>query len=291
MKHINLLFFFSILFGQNIHAQLPDNSNDVFVTNELTINSDKLEFSPTFYEDGILFISTKPAGRKFKVKDSRIGKNIMSIYNSRRGEDGKLEKPEPFALELLSTVHEGPLTFDRTADNIFFTRNNSKNNRSVKASDGIVKLQVYTAQRNANVWENVQKLPFNDDNSNAAHPSISVENDLLFFASDRPGGIGGMDLYVSKKIGEEWGEPRNLGPNVNTELDDVFPFIHADGTLYFASGGHDSQGGLDLFSTTGGYGKPWEKATNLGTPFNSPQDDFGLIIVKHSSFRFINTFF
>ena len=264
--------------GQNTSvAQIPENSNDVFVTNELTINSDKLEFSPTFYEDGILFISTKSAGRKYKVKDSRINKNIMSIFNARRGEDGKLEKPEPFALELLSTVHEGPLTFDRTADNIFFTRNNAKNKRRIKASDGIVKLQIYTATRNANVWENVQKLPFNDDNSNAAHPSISVENDLLFFASDRPGGIGGMDLYVSKKVGEEWGEPINLGPQVNTEKDDVFPFIHADGTLYFASGGHESAGGLDLFSTTGS-GSTWEKATNLGTPFNSSKDDFGLII-------------
>ena len=278
MKHINFLLFIFFVFGQNsVFSQIPEINNDVFVTNELTVNSEKLEFSPTFYEDGILFISTKPAGRRFKVTDRRINKNIMSIFNSRRTEDGKLGKPELFALELLSTVHEGPLTFDRTADNIYFTRNNSKNNRRVKASDGIVKLQIYTAQRNASVWENVQKLPFNDDNSNAAHPSISVENDLLFFASDRPGGIGGMDLYVSRKIGEEWGEPKNLGPTINTELDDVFPYIHADGTLYFASGGHTGMGGLDLYSSKGS-GSDWEQAVNLGAPFNSDKDDFGLII-------------
>ena len=278
MKHINFFLFLLFLFGSNLgFSQVPEINNDVFVTNEVTVNSDQLEFSPTFYEDGILFISTKPAGRKFKVTDKRINKNIMSIFNSRRTEDGKLGKPELFALELLSTVHEGPLTFDRTADNIYFTRNNSNNNRRVKASDGIVKLQIYTAQRNASVWENVQKLPFNDDNSNAAHPSISVENDLLFFASDRPGGIGGMDLYVSRKIGDEWGEPKNLGPTINTELDDVFPFIHADGTLYFASAGHNSLGGLDLYSSTGS-GTDWGQAENMGAPFNSDKDDFGLII-------------
>ena len=76
-----------------------------------------------------------------------------------------------------------------------------------------------------------------------------------------------MDLYVSRKIGDDWGEPTNLGPTINTELDDVFPFIHADGTLYFASAGHDAMGGLDLFTSTGS-GTDWGQAENLGAPFN-----------------------
>ena len=279
MKHsfLHLTLFLFLLTSISSKGQLPTPNNDVFVTNEVSINTDQLEFSPTFYEDGILFISTNPVNKRHKVKDKRIDKNIMSIYRSTRDEDGKLKKPEPFAIELLTTVHEGPLTFDRTADNIFFTRNNYKGKKRIKGSDGIVKLQIYTAERMDNVWKNVEKLPFNDKNSNAAHPSISVENDQLYFTSDRPGGQGGMDLYVSIKTGDTWGEPVNLGPKINTPEDEAFPFIHADGTLYFSSKGHSSQGGLDIY-TTKKSGSEWAIPENMGSPFNSAQDDFGIII-------------
>ncbi len=279
MKHIFLhfTFFFFLLNSFSTQGQLPTPNNDVFVTNEVSINTDQLEFSPTFYEDGILFISTNPVNKRYKVKDKRINKNIMSIFRSTRDEDGTLKKPEPFAIELLTTVHEGPLTFDRTADNIYFTRNNYKGKKRIKGSDGIVKLQIYTAERMDNVWKNVQKLPFNDKNSNAAHPSISVENDQLFFASDRPGGHGGMDLYVSLKTGDTWGEPINLGPKINTPEDEAFPFIHADGTLYFSSKGHGGLGGLDIY-TAKKSGNEWSIPENMSSPFNSSEDDFGIII-------------
>jgi len=277
-KFLHLLVAFIFLTNTFSFAQNEATpSNDVFVTNEVSINSDQLEFSPTFFGNGILFISTLPAGKRYKVKDTRINKNIMSIFQTTRGEEGRLEKPEPFAIELLSTVHEGPLTFDRTAENIFFTRNNYRGKKRIKARDGIVKLQIYSAQRMDNVWKNVEKLPFNDRHSNSAHPSISVENDMLFFSSDRPGGMGGMDLYVSMKEGESWGEPINLGPKINTEKDEIFPFIHADGTLYFSSNGHAGLGELDILTTKKSNGS-WEIPVNMGAPFNSKGDDFGIII-------------
>ena len=278
MKHKFLqIFLLTFVFSNTLFAQIPTPNNDVFVTNEVSINSDQLEFSPTFFEDGILFISTNVINKKYKVTDVNINKNIMSIFHSMRDEEGKLQKPVPFAIELMSTVHEGPLTFDRTTDNMFFTRNNIKNKKPIKGEDGIIKLQIYTAQRMDNVWKNVEKLPFNDRNSNAAHPSISVDNDKLYFTSDRPGGYGGLDLYVSTRIGEEWGEPVNLGPNINTEDEEAFPFIHADGTLYFSSKGWPGSGDLDIFSAKQVNGE-WTKPTNMGVPFNSSKDDFGIII-------------
>lgn len=277
MKHTILFIFILLSWCSSFGQELPTPKDDIFVTNEVSINSDHLEFSPTFLEDGILFISTNPVNKRFKVQDKRIGKNIMSIFRSRRDEEGKLQAPEPFAIELLSNVHEGPLTFDRTADNMFFTRNNIKGRKRIKGKDGIVKLQIYTAQRMDNVWKNVEKLPFNDRNSNAAHPSISVDNKELYFSSDRPGGFGGMDLYVSIKSGDTWGEPINLGPKVNSEGDDVFPFIHADGTLYFSSKGAGDQADLDLFTAKKVDGE-WGTPENMGSPFNSDKDDFGIII-------------
>ncbi len=267
---------FSICFGSALLAQTNPNDK-VFITNETTINTEQLEYSPAFYEDGIVFISTKVAGKKYKIKDKRTNTNIMSIFISRRDDNGLLATPVPFAKELLSIYHEGPLTFDRTADNIYFTRNNVMNGVKKSKKDGMIKLNIYSAEWNKNSWGNLKSLPFNEDESNACHPSISVEGNRIYFSSDMDGGLGGMDLYYSELEGGTWGTPVNLGPKVNTDKDEVFPFIHADGTLYFASDGHLGAGGLDIHFTAFEYGE-WKKPENLKSPINTSKDDFGFIV-------------
>ena len=274
-QHFFSTFLFALL-ALSLSAQGLEEEKKVFINNEATINSDKLEYSPAFYEDGIVFISTKVSNKRFKMRDKRIGKNVMSIFQSKREENGLLLPPKPFSIDLLSTVHEGPLTFDRTGETMFFTRNNTKDGRRIKAKDGITKMAIYQAENVAGKWVDISLLPFNDREYNTAHPSISVEGDILYFASNREGGAGGMDIWSVKRIGDDWSEPRNLGPSVNTESDEIFPFVHADGTLYFASNGHIGFGGLDLFFSRPG--AEWTTATNLGAPFNSENDDFGFII-------------
>jgi len=268
--------FILIMLVSAIYAQETEEEKKVFINNEATINSDKLEYSPAFFEDGIVFISTKVSNKRFKIKDKRIDKNVMSIFQSKREENGLLLPPKPFSIELLSAVHEGPLTFDRTGETMFFTRNTTKDGRKVKAKDGITKMSIYQADNVAGKWSNITSLPFNNKEYNTVHPSISVEGDILYFASNREGGAGGMDIWSVKKTGDDWSEPRNLGPSVNTESDEIFPYVHADGTLYFASNGHVGFGGLDLFFSRPG--TEWTPATNLGAPFNSENDDFGFII-------------
>jgi len=262
-------------FVANISAQTDENN--VFINNEASINSGKLEYSPAFYEDGIVFISSRPSAKKYKIKDTRIDKNIMSIFLARRTEAGLLQNPEPFAEELLSTVHEGPITFDRTADNIFFTRNNIVKGRPKKAKDGIVKLKIYSAAKVGEKWSNIKELRFNNNDYNTAHPTISVEGDVLYFSSDREGGMGGMDIWKVNRVGDEWSTPENMGPTINTDSDEIFPFIHADGTLYFASSGHSGFGGLDLYSSSY-VNNQYTDVVNLGKPFNTENDDFGFII-------------
>jgi outer membrane protein OmpA-like peptidoglycan-associated protein len=277
-RFTNLILFTGLLLTTSaVLAQKAGEDKKVFITNEATINSENLEYSPAFYENGIVFISSKPASKKYKIKDSRINKNIFSIFLARRSDDGTLAKPEPFSKGLATTVHEGPVTFDRTASTMFFTRNFVTEGRRKKAKDGTVKLAIFSAENVKDDWSNVKLLPFCDKESNAAHPSISIEGNLLYFSSDRPGGHGGMDIWVSRRLGDDWGEPINLGPQVNTEGEDIFPFIHADGTLYFASNAHSSTGGLDIFFTSR-KGDSWTKPTNLGLPFNTENDDFGFII-------------
>lgn len=252
-------------------------TTEVKLTNEASINSEFLEYSPAFYEDGIIFISSRIANKKYKIRDKRINKNIMSIFFAQRSEAGLLQTPVPFSEDLLSTVHEGPTAVDRTADNIFFTRNNLKKGKPKKAKDGIVKLKIYSSEKVGEKWGNIKELPFNNDEYNTAHPSVSVEGNYLYFTSDRPGGMGGMDIWRSRRIGDDWGDPENLGPLVNTEGDEIFPFIHADGTLYFASSGHSGFGGLDLYTTLE-KDQQWTEVKNLGKPFNTEGDDFGFII-------------
>lgn len=276
------LFFTSLIclafcFPNQVNAQYEEPEKKVILTNEATINSEKLEYSPAFYEDGIVFISTKSTKKRYNIIDKRINQNIMSIFLSRRSEDGLLLSPVPFAPELLTPVHEGPLSFNRTNEFLYFTRNNYKDGKRRKAKDGEVKLKIYEAESVDSTWKNIVDLPFNDNNSNTMHPSMSAEDDVLYFASDRPGGMGGIDLYKVKKTGGAWGEPINLGPTINTEGNEVFPFIHADGTLYFASNTHSGYGGYDIFSATEN-GELWDKPVNLEKPFNSENDDFGMIL-------------
>ncbi|HFA50558.1 MAG TPA: hypothetical protein ENJ95_16245 [Bacteroidetes bacterium] len=277
MKNIfTILICAFYAFATGVVAQVPLSEERVIVSNERGINSDLLEFSPVFYKDGIVFISTRYESLIYSVKDKNIGgKNIMSIYRARRNEEGFLREPEPLADELIFRLHEGPVTFDRTANTIFFTRNESQE----QAPDGFKKLQVYAAAKNGERWENVQKLSFNNVNYNYCHPTITPDEDVLFISSDIPGGYGGMDLYAVRRVDGKWSQMINLGDKVNTPGNEVFPFIAADGTLYFSSDGQGGLGNLDLFySTQNKQTEEWRMPVNMGTPFNSPSDDFGFIV-------------
>ena len=268
-------------------------NNNITISNERTINTRQLEFSPAFFEDGIVFISSQKPLSKEKVFDERIESGTMSIFLARRDENGQLGKPEAFANSLVSSLHEGPLTFDKTADNIYFSRNNSENNgKKAKYTEGVSRLKIYTAQRQGESnWGVPTELSFNENNSDACHPSISIDGDKLYFSSNRKGGYGGMDLYVCEKTqAGTWSKPRNLGAKINTAKNEVFPFIHADGTLFYSSDGLKGLGGLDIFyaqwkvadfsnstannAPRSGFGTP----VNLGEPLNSNKDDFGFIV-------------
>ena len=271
---LSVIVMFSL--SVNVIAQIPLSEELVAVSNERGVNSEELEFSPVFYKDGIVFISTRHESLIYEIKDKNIGgKNIMSIYRALRNEEGFLGSPEPLADELIFRLHEGPVTFDRTANTIFFTRNESV----AKAPDGYKKLQVYAASLDGTIWGNIHKLAFNHVNYNYCHPTISPDEDVMFISSDVPGGYGGMDLYAVYPIDGKWSQMINLGAKVNTAGNEVFPYIAADKTLYFASDGHGGLGNLDMFYTTQNMQtEEWRTPTNLGFPFNSPADDFGLIV-------------
>ena len=237
-----------------------------------SINTTNLEFSPSFYQNGIVFASSRIAGKK----DKKIDETFFELFYAETDGNGEPLKARAFSLQVNSFLHEGPVTFSRTGDKIFFTRNNIKKGLQKADSKGVTRLKIYEAQKGIYDWENIQELSFNSDEFSCAHPTLSSDGNKLYFSSDRPGGQGGMDIWMVEKTGDYWGVPVNMGDRINTSGHDVFPFIHTSGNLFFASNGHGGKGGLDLFMANVLIEETDVK--NLGAPFNSESDDLGLIL-------------
>jgi hypothetical protein len=166
---------FALSFGW-LFCLLPTYAQtSVTVAPEEAINAAFQEYSPAFYENGLVFISSNPAVAKEKRSDETTGKSTTSIFLARRGQDGKLQLPTPFAEALTSQYYDGPLTFSARNEDVFFTRNNVRNGKPYPAKDGKVKLKIYSATQKNYQWGKIKELPFNSDEYDTAHPSISVD--------------------------------------------------------------------------------------------------------------------
>lgn len=252
---------------------------EVELVNVRDINTERLDFSPTYYQEGIVFVSTRgDVDRVVEQKDIWIDDHFMALYYARQREAETMSTPVEFSYQITTKYHEGPVTFSKDGQQIFFTRNNYNRGKRRNSKRGVMKLKIYSSQRSEVGWTEATELPFNTDEYEECHPSLSADGRRLYFASNRPEGEGGMDVYVSVFEGGQWSAPQNLGPEINTSGNEVFPFIHDDGTLYFASDGWGGVGGLDIFSTQRDAQQQWQAARNIGTPFNSPKDDFGFIL-------------
>lgn len=276
------------------------------------MNSRFADFSPTYYENGLVFVSARKKGTAIKrvfgldetpfldlylYPDSTLtfipteesddfyptdpDLNVLDPimeYETTQAVRGLPDiQVEEFSKKLNSKYHEGPLTFSKDFKTVIFTRNNYLNGRVRKSDDGFNMLKLYMAEKNGDKWTNITELPFNSNNYSTGHPAFSPENQRLYFVSDMPGGYGGTDIYYVDFINGEWGSPINLGPEINTEGNEMFPFIDQYGNMYFASDGLPGLGGLDIFYIELRNGIPQSEAENLGAPINSSKDDFGLI--------------
>ena len=245
-------------------------------------SSDADDFSPAYFQNMIVFSSDRT---KFSM--------VRSTYNWTKSSylDLYVANPEdkeanPFSNKLNSVYHEGPVTFSKNQDTIIFTRSNYFNSRLHKSKEGINTLSLFEAiwDAKSKSWINIQSLPLNDDQYSNEHPALSPDGTKLYFASDKPGGIGGMDLYVCHHITDSqgigsWSQPINLGPGINTLGNDMFPFVDQQGNLWYASNGIPGLGGLDVFFACK-LGEGFSKPINPGYPFNTRFDDFGFITLN-----------
>ena len=202
--------------------------------------------------------------------------SYLDIYEVNVDEAFELNNPKPLSANVNGKYHDGPVFYSPWDQTIYITRNNIKKNKAVIDKKGTVNTKIYRSKFTNGDWTPVEELSFNNDAYSNAHACVSSDGQAMFFSSNRDGGFGGMDLYVSRKVGDAWGEPVNLGPNVNTEGNEMFPFLSSIGTLYFASDGHAGLGGLDIFFSEE-YNGTYLSPLNMGAPINGNSDDFSLL--------------
>ena len=259
-------------------------------------------FAPAFITadgDALVFTSNRQEQKsteKKKVRNSSVtGVPTFNLYSARKNAAGKWEdielceglysetesEEEGTSQKQTSTAELGVCCFAEEGRMMYFTYSKPINGQDIGA-------KIYTSQRASGEWSEAQDLKlFSDSSITVGHPSICATGDTLYFVSDAPGGYGGKDIYMAINNGGAWDDIRNLGPTINTSDDELFPYIRQDGRLYFSSKGHPGYGGLDLF-----YAIPEDTiwtVFNMGAPFNSMGDDFGITFAGASEDGFFTS--
>lgn len=250
-------------------------------------NSDQSDFGPHYFRGGTVFVSARD-------RDLFIKRKSMSALNEDETPLNTFLVPQSFdeqrsaedqvdlfyKRDLNSIYHDGPVSFFANDKKIAFSRNTVRNGKPSRDASGKVNLELFFASLGAdNTLTDVTAYPFNDNGHSTGHPWVSEDGTLLYFSSDRPGGFGGADLYVSHLHNGKWSEPKNVGNVVNTAGDEFYPYVYRDSVLFFSSNGHGGFGGLDNFVCQL-KNEVFETPANMSFPINSAMDDFSLIVDK-----------
>jgi len=252
-----------------------ESPNGYKVANMKFFNSRDSEYSPAFAKaeyDEVYFTSTRESATGDK-KHGGTGSNFSDIFMSKKDNKGNWSTPVPLDDNINTEFEEGAVSMSKDYNTIFFTRCEHHKKDAVGC-------MVFTAQRRNDTWGKAEPILMLDDSIVIAHPTLSEDELKLYFVSDMTGGMGEKDIWLVKRTSSdaEWGVPENLGAAINTPGNEMFPFIHNDGTLYFSSDYHLGMGGLDIFKATEQNGT-WN-VENMRYPINSTKDDFGIVIEK-----------
>ncbi|KQX15999.1 OmpA family protein [Flavobacterium sp. Root420] len=269
----------SVYFKNELH-ELENVSaiGNRFDIKNLAINTPNSEFGAVKYKGNLVFagVKLKPGllDKKFKW-DNATYLNLVTVpLNEINATESNVSY---FADELKTGMHEANAVFTKDGKTMYFTRNNSKNGTKKKNDDKISNLQIFKAELVDGKWTNITALPFNSPNYSVEHPALSADEKVLYFASDMPGSLGSFDIYSVNVNKGAFDTPKNLGPLVNTDKREQFPFVSNDNKLYFSSDGHLGYGSLDVFVSDIN-GNEYSEPVNIGLPLNSNLDDFSFNI-------------
>lgn len=260
-----------------IALNFTENKTKHRVQNETKINTGNFDMAPMVgsRKGDVIVFSSSRAGSVGGDVDPRTCESYMDLWMSQLDKKGNWMEPQPFADKsgINSVDNEGTICFDGRAKVCFFTRCPREKKKSMGC-------EIWTAELAGNKWKNVTKLELKaHDSLSIGHPCVTPDGRFLIFAGNLPGGQGGKDLWYSEFNRREkaWGTPVNMGPEINTKGNELFPTLGPDGNLYIASDGHPGMGGLDMFVCAKAGEKKWGKPANLGAPLNSSSNDYGII--------------
>lgn len=254
-----------------IEALYRDTSNYKIAT--IRINSEFAEMGMVQYKNGFIFCSSRPTNTIVERKHTWTNQSFLKLFYSENANENWSE-PTLFNSEITSKYNLGPLCISNKGKDLWLTENYS--DKEKLSSEKKYKLKIVYYKLIDSKWIKQKDFIYNNSNYNIAHPAVSEDGNTMYFASDKPGGFGGMDIYVSHKTKKGWSTPVNLGTQINTIGNEVFPTLLPDGTIYFSSDGLIGLGGLDLFFSKN-INDNFLEPVNVGAPLNSVADDFHLI--------------
>ncbi len=235
------------------------------------INTAASEFSAVPWQDKLLFTTDRTFSRPGMLHDPWTMRGYTEIFTAVRNESGQWHKPSQFR-ELDTRYHDGAAVVSPDAQSLFLTRTQDVGLNEKSMRD----LTIWEAKRKGNRWKTMTRVPFSSPTYATCHPTLDISGKTLYFASDMPGGQGGLDIYKVEKLGATWGVPQNMGPGINSPGNEAFPHLSDDGFLFYASDGLPGFGGLDLFVAAPGEDKLLTTGRNLGEAINTSYDDFAL---------------
>jgi len=258
-------------------AEIKENSGR-YNLGPFEYNSPYSEFAPSFYKEGLIFSSDRDTGNFARYRHTWNSKDFLDLYVV-NADSTSLNSVKKLGENVNTRLHESTSAVTKDGQTLYFTRNNFVEGKYIKDDKGIIRLKIFRAKlMEDGTWGEIEELPFNSDSYSVANPALSPDEKTLYFVSDMPTTIGESDLYMAV-INQDrtFGPPQNLGPNINTEARETFPYITSEEILYFSSDGHPGLGGLDIFATKIKRQDFTGKVLNVGKPVNSNSDDFTFI--------------
>ncbi|MCF8236729.1 MAG: OmpA family protein [Saprospiraceae bacterium] len=248
------------------------------------INTASSEFSAFPWENKLLFTTDRTFSRPGILHDPWTMRGYTEIFTAERNESGQWSKPTQFR-ELDTRFHDGSAVVAPDAQSLYLTRTQDGGLNE----QGMRDLTIWEARRKGNRWKAISRVPFSSPAYATCHPTMDISGKTLYFASDMPGGLGGMDIYKVERLGAIWGVPQNMGPGINSPGNEVFPHISDDGFLFYSSDGLPGFGGLDLFVVSPGEDKALTIGRNLGEAINTSYDDFALTTMTGRRTGYVST--
>jgi outer membrane protein OmpA-like peptidoglycan-associated protein len=261
-----------------------EKQGEHFTIKNLIVNTLSSDFGayPSPVNSDVYFVSSRNSQVAVQNEWSWNSREFLDLYKAQALSDLELTNEVRISKKTNTRFHEGPLCFAPDGKTVYFTRNNVSNGIAVRDEEGIQNLKLYKATVTQDgQWVEEVELPFNSRDYSVGHPSISADGKTLYFASDMPGGFGGADIYkVAMNADGSFGSLQNMGKSVNTEGQEMFPWISTEGNLFFSSNGHIGLGGLDIFVLLAAKNGDFGKLINVGIPVNGQNDDFAFSMNK-----------